>query len=153
MQTFAALLDALVYAPQRNTKLALIENWLRTTPDPDRGWGLAALTGQLAFPHAKPALIRALVETRVDPVLFALSYDFVGDLAGTAALIWPTPAAAAGPTTSSLRHRHAVSTRSPHSLGQAGARGGYGRCVVRLDCPMKPKFNPNRPINTSRWVE
>ena len=28
-------------------------------------------------------------ETRVDPVLFAWSYDYVGDLAETAALIWP----------------------------------------------------------------
>ena len=92
MKAFATLLDGLVFAPQRNTKLALIERWLRQTPDPDRGYGLAALTGDLAFPHAKPALVRALVEARVDPVLFALSYDFVGDLAETAALIWPAAA-------------------------------------------------------------
>ena len=92
MKAFATLLDGLVFAPQRNTKLALIERWLRQTPDPDRGYGLAALTGDLAFPHAKPALVRALVEARVDPVLFALSHDFVGDLAETAALIWPAAA-------------------------------------------------------------
>ena len=92
MKAFARLLEALVFAPQRNAKLRLIECWLRETPDPDRGFGLAALTGELAFTHAKPAMIRRLVEARVDPTLFALSYDFVGDLAETAALIWPEPA-------------------------------------------------------------
>ena len=33
-----------------------------------------------------------LIEARVDPVLFRLSYDFVGDLAETAALLWPDAA-------------------------------------------------------------
>ncbi len=89
MESFAALLDGLVYAPQRNAKLRLIERWLATSADPDRGYGLAALTGDLALPHVRPAMIRALVESRVDPLLFALSYDYVGDLAETAALIWP----------------------------------------------------------------
>ena len=89
MKRFAALLDSLAYQPQRNGKLRLIEAYLRDTPDPDRGWALAALTGQLSFKHAKAALIRGLAESRVDPVLFGLSYDYVGDLAETVALIWP----------------------------------------------------------------
>ena len=46
MQAFAALLDALSYQPARNAKLRLIETYLRETPDPDRGWALAALTGE-----------------------------------------------------------------------------------------------------------
>ena len=79
----------LVYTPSRNGKLRLLPDYLATTPDPDRGWALAALTGDLDLRHAKPALIRALVAERVDPVLFALSYDYVGDLAETVALIWP----------------------------------------------------------------
>jgi DNA ligase-1 len=58
-------------------------------PDPDRGWGLAALAGALDFTHAKPALIRDLAASRTDPVLFGWSYDFVGDLAETVALLWP----------------------------------------------------------------
>src|SRR5690606_33164742 len=61
----------------------------KATPDPDRGWALAALTGELSFATAKPAMIRKAVEARVDPVLFGWSYDYVGDLAETAALIWP----------------------------------------------------------------
>ena len=72
---FADLLDGLAFAPARNAKLKLIADWLRNTPDPDRGWGLAALTGELKLPAVKPALIRALVEERMDPELFRLSYD------------------------------------------------------------------------------
>lgn len=89
MKSFANLLDSLSYQPQRNGKLRLMERYFRETSDPDRGITLAALTGKLSFKHAKSALIRTLVEQRVDPVLFRLSYDYVGDLAETAALIWP----------------------------------------------------------------
>lgn len=53
---------------------------------------MAALTGTLDLPAVKPALIRAMVEERVDPVLFALSRDFVGDSAETIALLWPAKA-------------------------------------------------------------
>ncbi|KRE18206.1 ATP-dependent DNA ligase [Bosea sp. Root381] len=89
MNRFAWLLDRLAYEPRRNAKLALIADYLRTTPDPDRGLALAAMTGGLAFPNAKPGLIRALIAERTDPVLFALSYDYVGDLSETVALMWP----------------------------------------------------------------
>ena len=90
MEAFAALVDALVYTRSRNEKLRLIAAYLRDTPDPDRGWALAALTGALTFTAAKPAGSRRAVEGRVDPELFRLSYDYVGDLAETVALIWPT---------------------------------------------------------------
>ena len=89
MTPFAALLDRLLYTPARTAKLRLLVDYLRRTPDPDRGIGLAALTGEIAFANAKPAAIRALVAERVDPQLFAWSHDFVGDLAETTALIWP----------------------------------------------------------------
>ena len=88
MNRFAQLLDRLSYQPARNGKLRLMTDYLRHTPDPERGYALAALTGALSFRHAKPALIRDLVAARVDPALFALSYDFVGDLSETVALIW-----------------------------------------------------------------
>lgn len=90
MRAFAALLDRLSLTASRNAKLRLIRDHLVDTPDPDRGWALAALTGALSFTAAKPAMIRRAVEVRVDPELFRLSYDYVGDLAETAALIWPT---------------------------------------------------------------
>ncbi|TGX53619.1 cisplatin damage response ATP-dependent DNA ligase [Sphingomonas gei] len=91
MRAFADLLDALIYTRSRNAKLRLIGDYLTNTPDPDRGWAMAALTGSLDLPAVKPALIRALIEARVDPVLFALSRDFVGDSAETVALLWPEP--------------------------------------------------------------
>ena len=94
MKPFADLLDRLLYTPQRNVKIALILDYFRHVPDPDRGWGLAALTGALRFAEAKPALIRDLIGSRTDPVLLAWSHDFVGDLAETAALMWPEPSGA-----------------------------------------------------------
>ena len=90
MRAFAELLDRLALTGSRNAKLVLLRDYLRATPDPDRGWALAALTGELVFDSAKPAMIRKAVEARVDPVLFGWSYDYVGDLAETVALIWPT---------------------------------------------------------------
>ncbi len=89
MKDFAALLDALIFTPSRNGKLRHMQAYFATAEDPHRGWGLAGLTGGLDFKSAKPALVRALVEERVDPALFRWSYDFVGDLAETVALIWP----------------------------------------------------------------
>ena len=89
MRAFSQLLDDLVYTRSRNTKLKLIGNYLKETPDPDRGYGLAALTGTLDIPHVKPAAIRGLVAERIDPVLFYMSRDYVGDTAETVSLLWP----------------------------------------------------------------
>jgi DNA ligase-1 len=89
MRAFARLLDRLSLTQGRNAKLTLVRDFLKQTPDPDRGWALAALTGALSFNAAKPAAIRKAVESRMDPVLFGWSYDFVGDLAETVALVWP----------------------------------------------------------------
>ncbi|QDL94081.1 cisplatin damage response ATP-dependent DNA ligase (plasmid) [Paroceanicella profunda] len=94
MRRFAALLDRLAFTPARTDKLRLITAYLAEAPDPDRGWALAALTGELSLGRVTPARLREMVGARVDPVLFALSYDFVGDLAETIALIWPGPDAA-----------------------------------------------------------
>jgi DNA ligase-1 len=93
MKAFADLLERLVFAPGRNTKISLLRAYFATRPDPERGYALATIAGVLDFPGAKPAALKALAESRTDPELFALSYDFVGDLAETIALIWPAPAA------------------------------------------------------------
>jgi len=94
---FADLLERLVFTPGRLAKIALLRRYFTTTPDPDRGIGLAALTGELSFSAAKPGLIRELAAARTDPVLFDWSYDYVGDLAETVALIWPARASNAAP--------------------------------------------------------
>jgi len=90
---FAELLDALLFTPPRNGKLRLMAEYFATTADPERGWALAALTGELSFAEAKPGQVRALAMARVDPELFAWSLDFVGDLAETVSLIWPESSA------------------------------------------------------------
>ena len=60
MRQFSELLDALIFPPRRNVKLAHLSSWLRQTPHPDRGWGLAALTGELSFSHVKAGVVREL---------------------------------------------------------------------------------------------
>ena len=86
-----------IFEAARNAKLRLIETYLLETPDPDRGWALAALTGGLDFPAARPALLRGFGQEKIGEELFALSYDYVGDLAETLALIWATDPAAGPP--------------------------------------------------------
>ena len=90
MRAFSQLLDDLVYTRSRNTKLKLIGEYLRNTPDPDRGYALAALTGSLDLATVKHAAVRGIAEQRVDPVLLYMSRDYVGDMAETVALLWPT---------------------------------------------------------------
>ncbi len=96
MNRFAHLLDRLAYEPGRNAKLRLLQDFFAGTPDQERGWALAAMTGGLTFREAKAGMIRGLVEARIDPVLFRLSHNYVGDLAETVALIWPAPAVIPG---------------------------------------------------------
>lgn len=89
MIAFASLLDRLILTPARNGKLRLLIDYFRNAPDPDRGYALAAITGDLDLASVKPAMLRTLAAGRIDEILFALSYDYVGDLAETIALAWP----------------------------------------------------------------
>ncbi|MDI1296643.1 MAG: cisplatin damage response ATP-dependent DNA ligase [bacterium] len=91
MRVFSQLLDNLIYTSARNGKLALIAAYMRAAPDPDRGWALAALTGNLDLKAVKSSAIGEMIRARVDPVLFDMSRDYVGDLAETVALLWPKP--------------------------------------------------------------
>ena len=88
---FSQLLDDLTYTRSRNSKLKLIGDYLKETPDPDRGIALAALTGTLDIAAVKPAQIRAMAEERIDPILLYMSRDYVGDMAETVSLLWPNP--------------------------------------------------------------
>src|SRR5215510_8336910 len=129
MNRFAELLNRLAYEPGRNAKLRLITDYLRSTPDPERGWALAALTGVLSFKHAKGGTIRALIAERTDPALFALSYDYVGDLSETVALMWPadpTQKSKSAPTLSEV-----VQTLS--TLGKAQLPAQIARWLDGLD--------------------
>ncbi len=132
MNRFAELLDRLAYEPGRNNKLKLITAYFREVGDPDRGYALAALTGALSFKHAKPSLIRDLIAERTDPVLFALSYDYVGDLSETVALMWPRSA-----------------PLLPRSGGEGSGVGGASASWVpvseRADAEPPPTPDPSPP--------
>ena len=45
MKRFAELIDALIFTPSRNGKIRLMGDYFSHTPDPERGFALAALTG------------------------------------------------------------------------------------------------------------
>lgn len=128
MRHFAQLLSQLIYTRSRNGKLALVANYLRTAPDPDRGWALAALTGSLNFPAVKSSVIRDLIGERVDSVLFALSRDYVGDTAETASLLWPAPAPLKGHSPSLGEVVTALTTTD-----RATARTALAGLLDRLD--------------------
>ena len=113
------LLDRLVLTPSRNGKLTLLVDYFRAVEDPDRGLALAAITGDLSIAAVKPAMLRALVAERMDPVLFGYSYDYVGDLAETVSLVWPDPPRAAEAQPSSRR-----SARSSRSCRRPAAPTG-----------------------------
>jgi DNA ligase-1 len=135
MNRFAELLDRLAYEPGRNNKLRLIEAYFRAVGDPDRGYALAALTGALSFKHAKPGLIRDLIAERTDPVLFGLSYDYVGDLSETVALMWPKPppCAATAPHNNPPPPTLAEVVTTLRTLGKLELPGRLSRWLDELD--------------------
>jgi DNA ligase-1 len=89
MKAFATLLDRLTYTPSRHGKLKLMQGYFLSTPDPDRGFALAALTDGLPIEFPLRRVLGEIGESRFDPELFRLSRDDVGDTAETVALIWP----------------------------------------------------------------
>ena len=99
MKRFAALLETLILTPSRNAKIDAMARYFSETPDPDRGYALAAITRDLTLKNLKASGLRALVARRVDPDLYAMSYDYVGDMAETIALIWPEDADQQAPNT------------------------------------------------------
>jgi len=134
MHLFSRLLDGLVYTRSRNAKLKLIADYLRETPDPDRGWAMAALTGTLDLPGVKGSAIRALIDERVDPMLFAMSYDFVGDLAETVALLWPKPDGVCADIDAGTLRVSAVVDRLM-TLGRSEAPRALADMLDQLDAP------------------
>ena len=154
MNRFAQLIDRIGYEPRRNAKIRLMTDYFRHTPDPERGWALAALTGSLSFRHAKPNLIRGLMAERSDPFLFGLSWDYVGDLSETVALMWRAPDGGGVPD---LCHaEEALSAVSKHAEASAVLRDAPLRDAPQHDAPGEwqdvPPVghnNPPGPIDAS----
>src|SRR5436305_11610497 len=178
MNRFAELLDRLAYEPGRNNKLRLISAYFRKVEDPDRGYALAALTGALSFKHANPGLIRDLIAERTDPVLFGLSYDYVGDLSETVALMWrkgaprgqsaPSPACGGGSGWGQAASAVPEGEPPPGSLrdptSPASGRGDESRRSARHNNPPPPTLTEvvitlrtlgksELPRQLARWLD
>lgn len=131
MKAFADLLDRLVLTPSRNGKLKLLTDYFRDTPDPDRGYGLAAIAGTLEVRNVKPAMLRELVLERMDDVLFRYSYDYVGDLAETISLVWDKESDIVRPPGEQPRLGEVI--RAMNALGRTEVRGFVRDLLDRLD--------------------
>ena len=131
MKPFAALLDRLVLTPSRNGKLTLLADYFRTVPDPDRGYALAAIAGTLDLKGVKPALLRDLVLERMDAELFRYSYDYVGDLAETIALVWDEERPA--PPADAEEPRLGAVVARMNALGRTEVRAAVRDLLDRLD--------------------
>jgi DNA ligase-1 len=131
MKAFADLLDRLVLTPSRNGKLKLLTDYFRDTPDPDRGYGLAAIAGTLEVRNVKPAMLRELVMERMDDVLFRYSYDYVGDLAETISLVWDRESDVVRPAGGQPKLGEVL--RQMNALGRTEVRGFVRELLDRLD--------------------
>ena len=89
MEAFAELLDRLVYTTARNSKIKLLADYFKPTPDPDRRLGARSITDGLPLRLPMRRTLQILLDPRVDPELFRLSRDYVGDTAETVSLLWP----------------------------------------------------------------
>ena len=90
MIEFAELVHRLFFTSGNLAKARILRAYIEKTPDPDRGWAIAILSGRLHLTLFKRSLINSLIKSRVDPYLFDLCYDYVGELSETVALLWPT---------------------------------------------------------------
>jgi ATP-dependent DNA ligase len=152
MNRFAELLDRLAYEPGRNNKLRLMTDYFRSTPDPERGYALAALTGGLTFQHAKPSMLRALIAERVDPILFELSYDYVGDLSETVALMWKARMQSDGAPEpgDAERSASAAQTRGPNA---ADARQDGELLLSSVVTALSSLSKADLPGHLARWLD
>lgn len=88
MREFAKLLDRLYYTHSNLSKAVLLKDYFANTPDPDRGYALAAIAETLDFNFFKRNVIKDLMLSQADPVLFEMCYDYVGEMSETVAHLW-----------------------------------------------------------------
>ncbi|MEL7443815.1 MAG: ATP-dependent DNA ligase, partial [Pseudomonadota bacterium] len=89
MKAFSNLLEQLYYTSGNKAKAQLIADYIANTPDPDRGWAIAAMAGTLRFDFFKRNTVKKLITEHTDSALFAMSYDYVGEVSETVAHLWP----------------------------------------------------------------
>ena len=140
MQAFSELLDRLILTASRNTKIALMVNYFRQTPDPARGWALAVLTGELDIPGVKGGSIRRLVEhLGIEESRVLVAGDTLNDLS---MLECGLPAVAVGNSEPELVSRVA---HLPH-VHYATAHGAAGIMEAIAAFDLHPKVPYEKPL-------
>jgi DNA ligase-1 len=89
VEAFSHLLEQLYFTSGNKAKAQLIADYIASTPDPDRGWAIAAMAGTLRFDFFKRNTVKKIITEHTDPELFAMSYDYVGEVSETVAHLWP----------------------------------------------------------------
>ena len=104
MKQFAALFAALDGTTKTSVKLAALTHYLQTTPEPDRVWTIALLSGRRPKRAVTATELRlwAAEVAGIPDWLFEESYTVVGDLAETIAHLLPAPGMAAQPKSLTL---------------------------------------------------
>ena len=90
MKKFANLLEQLLFTYSTNRKIEILATYLKSLNYKEKGITIAVLTGNLNFKNIKRSNILNIIKSKLDWYLFEQSYDYVGDLAETIALIWPS---------------------------------------------------------------
>ncbi len=95
MKDFAALFNAVDQTTQTTAKVQALAEFFRTAPDDDKLWTIALFSGRRPKRAVTTKQLRDWAAERADLPLWLLdeSYDVVGDLAETLALILPPPVA------------------------------------------------------------
>ena len=90
MKKFANLLEQLLFTYSTNRKIEILATYLKGLDYKEKGITIAVLTGNLNFKNIKRSNILNIIKSKLDWYLFEQSYDYVGDLAETISLIWPS---------------------------------------------------------------
>lgn len=102
MDAFTRLFEKIDASNRTNDKIKALRDYFQTAPDEDAIWAVALLSGHRIRRPVSPARLREWIGeiTGYPSWLVETSYDRVGDLAETIALLYPDPANPPAPANS-----------------------------------------------------
>ena len=134
MKAFARLFSELDTTTSTKAKTDALETYFRTAPPADAAWALYVLAGGKPRQTVPTGLIRSTAREMagVPEWLFDESFDVVGDLAETVALILPTPTASVDVPLHVWMQERLIALRGQPADALAVALRGYWN---ELDAP------------------
>ena len=90
MIEFSNLLDNLLLNSSKKKKIKILSNYFNSQSQKNKIWALSILSKSFATKLIKVREIKELLKKKVDEDMFLYSYDYVGDLAETFSLLWPS---------------------------------------------------------------